>query len=134
MADNSIDVIISNCVINLSPDKKRVFDEAFRVVKPGGRIMVSDIVLHEELPAEIRGSVEAYVGCVAGATTKEEYLATMAYAGFQEIEVLKETSAKGIFSNATAQAIIENMGTSPGLIERAAESIASMQVRARKPV
>ncbi len=74
VADNAVDVIISNCVINLAPDKKRVFDEAFRVLKPGGRLMVSDIVLTKELPAALKNSIEAYVGCVAGASKKDDYL------------------------------------------------------------
>jgi ubiquinone/menaquinone biosynthesis C-methylase UbiE len=73
-ADNSVDVIISNCVINLSPDKGKVFQEAFRVLKPGGRLMVSDIVLLKELPDFIRDSIAAYVGCISGAMRKEDYL------------------------------------------------------------
>jgi len=92
VADNSVDAVISNCVINLSPDKGRVFKEAYRALRPGGRVMVSDIVLLKELPESIRGSVQAYVGCVAGASRKEEYLATMAAAGFQEVEVVSEKS------------------------------------------
>src|SRR3989337_4332744 len=66
-ADNSVDAIISNCVINLSPDKKQVFNEAYRVLRPGGRLMVSDIVLYKELPDAIRNSVESYIGCLSGA-------------------------------------------------------------------
>jgi len=92
VADNSVDVVISNCVINLSPDKSRVFKEAYRVLKPGGRVMVSDIVLMKELPESIRSSIEAYVGCVAGASRKEVYLETVANAGFQEVEVVSEKS------------------------------------------
>ncbi len=92
VADNSADVVISNCVINLSPDKSRVFKEAYRALKPGGRVMVSDIVLLKELPDAIKSSVEAYVGCVAGASRKDEYLATIAAAGFQNVEVVSEVS------------------------------------------
>lgn len=92
VADNSVDAIISNCVINLSPDKGRVFKEAYRALKPGGRVMVSDIVLLQELPESIKSSVEAYVGCVAGASRKEDYLATVAAAGFQEVETVSEVS------------------------------------------
>ncbi len=92
VADNSVDAIISNCVINLSPDKGRVFKEAYRALKPGGRVMVSDIVLLKELPESVKNSVEAYVGCVAGASRKEDYLATVAAAGFQEVEVVSEKS------------------------------------------
>lgn len=90
--DNSIDVILSNCVINLSTDKKSVFKEAFRVLKSKGRLMVSDIVLIKELPADIKGSVEAYVGCIAGAIKKEEYLNFIKQAGFKNIEVISESN------------------------------------------
>ena len=89
--DNSVDVIISNCVINLSPDKRTVFKEAFRVLKPGGRLMVSDLVLAKDLPDEIRGSVEAYVGCLAGAIKKEEYLGFIKTAGFLDVKVISES-------------------------------------------
>jgi ubiquinone/menaquinone biosynthesis C-methylase UbiE len=135
VADNSVDVVISNCVINLSPDKSRVFKEAFRALKPGGRVMVSDIALLKELPDAIKGSVEAYIGCVAGATTKQEYLSTVAAAGFGEVEVVSEVSTKGLYEGNTAQAIAENLGKSPGIpgiMKEAADSIVSMQVRAVK--
>jgi SAM-dependent methyltransferase len=91
LADNSVDVVISNCVINLSPDKQRVFAEAFRVLKPGGRVMVSDIVLLKDLPDEVKESVEAYVSCIAGAAPKEEYLGFMNKAGFSNININSET-------------------------------------------
>ncbi len=90
VADGTVDAVISNCVINLSPDKERVFNEAYRVLKPGGRVMVSDIVLTKELPEDIRNSLEAYAGCVAGASRKEDYLATIAGAGFENVEVVSE--------------------------------------------
>ena len=92
VADNSVDAIISNCVINLSPDKGRVFKEAYRALKPGGRVMVSDIVLLKELPESIRSSIEAYTGCIAGAAMKEEYLEIVKAAGFQEVEVVSEAT------------------------------------------
>jgi len=88
--DKSIDVIISNCVINLSPDKKKVFKEAYRVLKAGGRLMVSDLVLAKDLPKQIKGSVEAYVGCLAGAIKKDDYLGLIKQAGFQDIKVISE--------------------------------------------
>ena len=90
--DNSIDVIISNCVINLSPDKESVFKEASRVLKSGGRLMVSDLVLAKELPKELKDSIEAYVGCLAGAIKKDEYLNLISSAGFQGIKVIGESS------------------------------------------
>ncbi len=132
-ADNSVDVVISNCVINLSPDKGRVFKEAYRVLKPGGRVMISDIVLLRELPDAVKSSIAAYVGCVAGATTKREYLATIKAAGFQEVEIVSEVSAKGMYNEATAGAIVDSLGMSPGIIEETASSIVSIKVRAVKP-
>jgi len=87
-----IDVIISNCVINLSPDKETVFKEAFRVLKSGGRLMVSDLVLAKDLPKQIKESVEAYVGCLAGAIKKDDYLGFIKQAGFQDIKVISEAS------------------------------------------
>jgi len=90
VADNTVDAVISNCVINLSPEKARVFEEAYRVLKPGGRVMVSDIVLTRELPEDVRDSLAAYAGCVAGASMKADYLATIANAGFRNVEVVSE--------------------------------------------
>ncbi len=90
--DGSIDVIISNCVINLSPDKDAVFKEAHRVLKSGGRLMVSDLVLAKDLPKEIKASVEAYVGCLAGAIMKGEYLNLITMAGFHDVKVISESS------------------------------------------
>lgn len=90
--DGSIDVIISNCVINLSPDKEAVFKDAHRVLKSGGRLMVSDLVLVKDLPKEIKDSVEAYVGCLAGAIKKDEYLKFITMAGFQNVKVISESS------------------------------------------
>ncbi|MFC1848875.1 methyltransferase domain-containing protein [candidate division CSSED10-310 bacterium] len=92
VADNSVDVIISNCVINLSPDKNRVFQEAFRILKPGGRLMVSDILLTEKLPAMVLKSAEAYLGCISGAILTEEYLAGLTAAGFEEVKILEKTA------------------------------------------
>jgi SAM-dependent methyltransferase len=87
LPDNSVDVIISNCVINLSGDKDRVIREAFRVLKPGGRFAVSDVVVRGDVPAEIRKSMELWVGCVAGALSDYEYVAKLAKAGFDGIHI-----------------------------------------------
>ncbi len=92
VADSFVDIIISNCVINLSPDKNRVFAEAFRVLKPGGRVMVSDIVLDRELPESLKNSVEAYAGCIAGASLKSDYLQYIQVAGFKNIKIAGETN------------------------------------------
>jgi SAM-dependent methyltransferase len=87
LPENSVDVIISNCVINLSADKDQVLREAFRVLKPGGRFAVSDIVVRGEVPAEIRRSVELWVGCMAGALEESEYLAKLVRAGFEVVGI-----------------------------------------------
>jgi ubiquinone/menaquinone biosynthesis C-methylase UbiE len=87
LPDNSVDVIISNCVINLSADKDRVLREAFRVLKPGGRFAVSDVVTRGEVPPEIRRSVLLWVGCVAGALDQNEYMEKLAAAGFEQISI-----------------------------------------------
>ena len=87
LPDNTVDVIISNCVINLSADKDRVLAEAFRVLKPGGRFAVSDVVVRGEVPASIRRSVELWVGCLAGALEESDYLARLRRAGFEEVSI-----------------------------------------------
>lgn len=87
VADNSVDVVLSNCVINLSPDKPQVFREAFRVLRPGGRLSVSDIVTDGPLPEEIKSSLSAWAGCVAGAWDAQDYMATMKDAGFVDINL-----------------------------------------------
>jgi SAM-dependent methyltransferase len=90
VADASVDCVISNCVVNLSPDKPRVFREARRVLKPGGRLLVSDLVLTRPLPEALRRDVALYVGCVAGAAGKDEYLAMIRDAGFTDVAVVEE--------------------------------------------
>src|SRR5271170_6322111 len=87
LPDNSVDVIISNCVINLSADKSRVLKEAFRVLRPGGRFAVSDVIVRGEVPEEVRRSMEMWVGCIAGALNDHEYVAKLAKAGFDDIDV-----------------------------------------------
>lgn len=87
LPDNSVDVIISNCVINLSGDKDRVMREAFRVLKPGGRFAVSDVVVRGQVPAEIRKSMELWVGCIAGALADSEFLALLEEAGFEDASI-----------------------------------------------
>lgn len=87
VADGSVDVIISNCVINLSPDKPGVFREAYRVLKPGGRLSVSDIVSEGELPVEIKNDPDAWVACIAGAMERQEYLKQIREAGFADVQV-----------------------------------------------
>jgi len=92
LEDGVVDVIISNCAINLVPDKKQAFLEAFRVLKPGGRIMVSDIVLVGPLPEFIRDSVDGYVACISGAVMKDQYLEAIRSAGFQDVRIADESA------------------------------------------
>lgn len=92
LENDSVDVVISNCVINLSPDKEKVFREAHRVLKPGGRIMISDLVTEGELPEEVKKSFDAWAGCIAGALEKGKYLDTIRRAGFQKVNVVSEST------------------------------------------
>ena len=93
LGDESVDVIISNCVINLSPDKDRVFSEAYRVLRPGGRIAVSDIVTHGTLPDAVRSNMEAWAGCVAGALEEPVYLEKIRQAGFTDVTITERSAA-----------------------------------------
>jgi len=135
VGDNQVDIIISNCVINLSPKKKRVFQEAFRVLRPGGRLMVSDIVLLKDLPEEIKDSAAAYVGCIAGATTKEEYLKTIQAAGFEETKILGEAAFPTEFlaNDPIAKEIAKNLKLSREKATDLASSVISIKVFAVKP-
>ena len=135
VTDNSIDIVISNCVINLSPDKRKVFLEVFRVLKPGGRLMISDMVLLKELPDYIRDSIEAYIGCLSGAIMKNEYLGAMQAAGFQKARIMDEASLPidCMANDPTVKPIIKNLNLSPDKIEEIAGSVASIKVYALKP-
>ncbi|MFC1942806.1 arsenite methyltransferase [Chloroflexota bacterium] len=134
VANDSVDVVISNCVINLSPKKERVFQEAFRVLKPGGRVMVSDIILLKELPLIVKNSIKAYVGCVAGAITREDYIAAVTDAGFCEVEVIKEMSVKGLYNIDSVQELISDLEILPEVVKEAEDSIVSIQIKAFKPL
>jgi arsenite methyltransferase len=130
--DKSVDLIISNCVINLSPEKQKVFNEAFRVLKPGGRLMVSDLVLNGRLPEKVRKSAAAYYGCVAGAEQKKEYLRKIEKAGFKQVKVKAEARfTMDIFEKsgiAEAEA-----GLTREDIVKAVKCVLSMEVSAVKP-
>ena len=134
VADNSADVVISNCVINLSPDKQKVFEETFRVLKPGGRLMVSDIVLTKPLPDKIRESVDAYIGCISGAITKEEYLHTVKTAGFSDVSIVDELSipVEEWVNDPTASSITENLNISPEEARDILGTVASVKVKGIK--
>jgi len=135
VADNSVDVLISNCVINLSTDKRRVFMEAFRVVKPGGRLIISDIVLLKELPDFIKNSVEAYIGCLSGAMLKDEYIKVVKDAGFQEVKLIDEKPfpIECMANDPTAKAIIKNLRIPSEKVKEVASSVVSMKVQGIKP-
>jgi arsenite methyltransferase len=143
VADGEIDWIISNCVINLSPDKAKVFAEAYRVLKPGGRLLVSDIVTHD-LPESVRTDVAAWVTCIGGAIEEDEYVRLVKQAGFDQVEVVDrliydESSLRGMFCDSTCCGPAPiSLGTKPSsqpatdfsaLVGR----IASIKLSARKP-
>ena len=102
--DGIVDVIISNCVVNLSPDKDKVFTEAFRVLKPGGRMLISDIVTQGELPNEIRENLEMWAACVAGALDEKDYLQKIRNAGFKKVEVVAKNDFMGMVSSIKVRA------------------------------
>ncbi len=134
VADSSVDVILSNCVINLSPDKPAVFGEAWRVLAPGGHMVVSDLVLASALPASVRNSMAAYAQCIAGAGMRDEYLGAIAEAGFTHVEVLSETAyAPGddLVSLIAEDASLADISQAD--LRAAAEAVRSITVRASKP-
>ncbi len=145
----SVDVVISNCVINLSPDKDAVFGEAFRVLRPGGRLSVSDIVVDGELPAPIRQNLNAWAGCIAGALDEADYLDKIRAAGFEDVQVLSRDYADleetteweqvqamlvqedgTVLEEEDAQAFLDGAGFSPHDLAR---KVASVKVKAHKP-
>ncbi len=150
LPDASVDAIISNCVINLSTDKDSVFREAFRVLRPGGRMMVSDMVVERELPASIRGRLDAWASCVAGALAETDYLARIRAAGFQNVEVesrdflpitqipeggsedklVHDVAAGMSLDEAEVRAILKESGLSPRDL---VNMVASIRVKAFKP-
>ncbi len=127
--DSSIDLIISNCVINLSPDKSRVFAEAFRVLKPGGRLMISDPVLLKPLPENLKDNVALLTGCISGALVKEEYLAEIRSAGFGTVRVEKESEYA---KQEHLAALAAEAGICPETTALVAETVVSVTVFARK--
>jgi SAM-dependent methyltransferase len=148
LQDGSVDAVISNCVVNLSPDKDAVFAEAFRVLRPGGRLSVADIVIDGELPPAVRNSLNAWAGCVAGALDEKVYLEKIRAAGFEQVDVLSRDTGEGELANGQdlkillvrpdgqtvsgedARALLQQQGLS---VAQVASKIASIKVRARKP-
>jgi SAM-dependent methyltransferase len=135
VADGTVDVVISNCVINLSQNKKRVFEEAFRVLKPNGKLMVSDIVLLKQLPEIIRKNVQAYIGCLSGAEMKNKYLQMIRDAGFQEVKVVEENHfpVENMANDPTAQAIVKTSEIPADKIKKIANTVSSVKVCGVKP-
>jgi ubiquinone/menaquinone biosynthesis C-methylase UbiE len=129
LPDNAVDVIISNCVINLSPDKDAVLREAYRVLKPGGRLAVSDVVVRGDVPSDVRRSVELWIGCVAGALEESEYRSKLAKAGFEDI-ALEPTR---VYTAESAREFLVNAGLDAGAIAEIDGKFMSAFVRARKP-
>src|SRR5687768_11722236 len=130
LPDASVDVIISNCVINLAADKRQVLSEAYRVLKPGGRFAVSDVVVRGAVPAEVRRSMELWVGCVAGALQEEEYLSKLRAAGFEAAEL----EAWRVYQVEDARAFLTESGIDVDRVAPAVEGkIASAFIRARRP-
>jgi arsenite methyltransferase len=134
VADNHVDAIISNCVINLSPDKDRVFQEAYRVLKPGGRLMVSDMVLVSELPDSIKNSAAAYIGCLAGAIMKDKYIDAIKAAGFKQVNIIDETSSTNDYApkDHTAQALANESSITQADLQKLGSSVISIKVQAIK--
>jgi len=140
LPDASVDVVISNCVINLSADKRRVFAEAFRVLKPGGRFAVSDMVVKGQLPGPVRRSMEAWTGCFAGVLEEDEYGALLAEAGFEEVEVgptriYRASDVRGVFEG--YKGLLEEIGRQglrlEDLLTEADGKYRSAFIRAVKP-
>jgi len=133
--DASVDVIVSNCVINLSPEKPKVFAEAFRVLRPGGRLQISDLVLERALPQPILDTVDAYLGCVGGAALRADYLRTVEEAGFAEVRVVNEASFAAAIDLGDPQSaeIFGRLGLSLGEAKHYVDAVTSIHLFACKP-
>ena len=133
VADASVDVIISNCVINLSPDKPQVFREAFRTLKPGGRLAVSDIVTDGPLPDGLKASLSAWAGCVAGALEVKDYIAAITDAGFEDVQLTPVYFPQEVVVEAVNQ-LGERVDLSTLSPEQASQAVFSAKISARKPL
>ncbi|MFQ5790559.1 MAG: arsenite methyltransferase [Acidobacteriota bacterium] len=134
LEDESVDVIISNCVINLSPEKDKVYREAHRVLKPGGRMMISDIVLEKELPREVKDNIDAWVGCIGGASLRSDYLQTIKDAGFSEIRVDREAKFGDAvsLSDPSVRSLSSDYGVPLDKVSDVLEAITSLNLLVRK--
>lgn len=135
VADNYVDVVISNCVINLIPNKRMAFKEAFRVLKSGGRLSVSDVVLLKELPQFVKNSTEAYIGCLAGAIMKEEYLDIIRSVGFKDVRVVAESRfpVESLISESSGCSASRDSSITPEQEKEVRDSVLSIKVCAIKP-
>ena len=134
VADNTADAIISNCVINLSINKQRVFQEAYRVLKPKGRLMISDMVLLKDIPDKVKNNVLAYVGCVAGAEKKNDYLNKIEQAGFKQVEVVAENHLPEVMLNEPdVKAFIKEQNLTKQEITDISNAVVSIKISAIKP-
>jgi arsenite methyltransferase len=130
LPDNSVDVVVSNCVLNLSDDKDRVLSEVFRVLRPGGRVAISDLVVRGSVPARIRRNLELWAGCVAGALSDYDYVAKLARAGFEDIEIAPER----VYGVEDARIFLAGQGLDVDALAREVEgTFMSAFVRANKP-
>jgi SAM-dependent methyltransferase len=132
--DECVDVILSNCVINLSPEKHKVYAEAYRVLRPGGRVMVSDVVLERVLPDAVLKSIDAYMGCVGGASLREPYLQTIRDAGFREVRVEREACFGDTINldDPAIQQAMEKLGIDRSQARAYGRSVTSLHIFARK--
>jgi len=129
----SVDVVLSNCVINLVPDKAAVYREVARVLRPGGRMVISDVVLNEPLPEVIAADVAALTGCVAGAALRDQYLATIAAAGLADIEILSDKGFGTVALTMVPEPMLRQAQAAGIDVHRVADTVRSLTIRARKP-
>jgi SAM-dependent methyltransferase len=130
--DASVDVVLSNCVINLVPDKAAVYREVARVLRPGGRMAISDVVLNEPLPEVIAADVAALTGCVAGAALRERYLATITAAGLSDIEIVSDKGFGAMALTMVPDAMLRQAKAAGIDVQRVADTVRSLTIRARK--
>ena len=132
--DASVDVVLSNCVINLVPDKAAVYREVARVLRPGGRMVISDVVLNEPLPEVIAADVAALTGCVAGAALRDQYLATIAAAGLADIEIVSDKGFGAVALTMVPEPMLRQAQAAGIDVQRVADTVRSLTIRARKPL
>jgi SAM-dependent methyltransferase len=133
IGDASVDVVISNCVINLVPDKAAVYREVARVLRSGGRMVISDVVLDAPLPPAVLADVAALTGCIAGAALRDQYLATIAGAGLDGIEIISDKGFGAVVLTMVPDAMLQKAASAGIDVQRVAESVRSLTIRARKP-